>query len=80
MNPSKFVTHYGMLNFHLLIAKFIVGIVSDFVNKASHLRTTFTFITNYNLLHASLDLSLEEFFDAPAVSHLRGHQFKVRQP
>ncbi len=39
-----------------------------------------TFITAYNLFHGNLNLPLEEFFDAPAVNHLRGHQFNVRQP
>ncbi len=39
-----------------------------------------TLIAAYNLLHGNLNLPLEEFFDAPAVNHLREHQFKVRQP
>ncbi len=39
-----------------------------------------TIITAYNFFHGNLNLPLEEFFDAPAVNHLRGHQFKVRQP
>ncbi len=39
-----------------------------------------TLITAYNLFHGNLNLPLEEFFDVPAVNHLRGHQFKVRQP
>ncbi len=43
------------------------------------LRTTL--ITAYNyLFHGNLNLPKEEFFDAPAVNHLRWHQFKVRQP
>ncbi len=44
----------------------------------SHVLQT-TLITAYNLLHGNLNLPLEEFFDAPAVSHLRGYQFKVWQ-
>ncbi len=32
-----------------------------------------------NVDHGNLNLPLEEFFDAPAVNHLRGHRFKVRQ-
>ncbi len=39
-----------------------------------------TLITAYNFFHGNLNLPLEEFFDAPAANHLRGHQFKVRQP
>ncbi len=39
-----------------------------------------TLITAYNLFHGNLDLPLEEFFEAPAVNHLRGNPFKVRQP
>ncbi len=35
-----------------------------------------TLITAYNFFHGNL----KEFFDAPAVNHLRGHHFKVRQP
>ncbi len=38
-----------------------------------------TLITADNLFHGHLNL-LKEFFDAPAVSHIRGHRFKVRQP
>ncbi len=32
------------------------------------------------VVHGNMNLSLEDFSDAPAVNHLRGHQFKVRQP
>ncbi len=39
-----------------------------------------TLITAYNLFHGNLNLSLEIFFNAPAVNYLRGHQFKVEQP
>ncbi len=39
-----------------------------------------TLITAYNLFHGNLNLPLEEYFDVPAVNHLRGHQFRVRQP
>ncbi len=39
-----------------------------------------TLIMAYKLFHGKLNLPLEEFFDAPAVNHLRGYQFKVRQP
>ncbi len=39
-----------------------------------------TLITAYNIFHGNLNLPLEEFFDVPAVSYLRGHQFKVRKP
>ncbi len=45
----------------------------------SHILRT-TSITVYNLFHGNLNLQLEEFFDEPAVNHLRGHQFEVRQP
>ncbi len=37
-----------------------------------------TLITAYNLFHGNPNLPLEEFFDAPAAYHLRGHQFKAR--
>ncbi len=39
-----------------------------------------TLITAYNFFHGNLNLPVEEVFDAPAVNHLRGHQFKIRQP
>ncbi len=39
-----------------------------------------TLITAYNLIHGNLNLPLEEFLNAPAITHLRGHQFKFRQP
>ncbi len=45
----------------------------------SHILRT-TLITAYNLFHSNLILPLEEFFDAPAMNHLRRHQFKVQQP
>ncbi len=45
----------------------------------SHILRT-TSITAYNLFHGDLGLPLDEVFDAPAVNHLRGHQFKVQQP
>ncbi len=38
-----------------------------------------TLITAYNLFYGNLSLLLEEFLYVPAVSHLRGHQFMVRQ-
>ncbi len=34
----------------------------------------------YKLLHGYLNLPAEEFFEPPAAGHLRGHNFKVRQP
>ncbi len=37
-------------------------------------------ITVYKLLHGYLNLSAEEFVEAPAAGYLRGHNFKVRQP
>ncbi len=45
----------------------------------SHILWT-TLITAYKLFYDNLNLPPEEYFDAPAVIHLRGHQFKVRQP
>ncbi len=42
------------------------------------LRTTLT--TAYKLFHGNMNLLPEDFFDAPAVNHLRRHPFKVRQP
>ncbi len=45
--------------------------------QSHFLRTTL--LTAYNLFHGNLNLPLEEFFDSPAVNHLRGQQFKVRQ-
>ncbi len=45
----------------------------------SHILRT-ALITAYKLFHGNVNLPPEEFFDAPAVNHLRGHQFKVRQP
>ncbi len=42
------------------------------------LRTTL--ITADSLFHGNLNLPTEKVFDAPAVIHLRGHQFKVRHP
>ncbi len=44
-----------------------------------HIRRA-TLIMAYHLFHGDLNLPVEEFFDAPAVSHLREHKFKVRQP
>ncbi len=48
-------------------------------NLQSHILRS-TLITAYNFFHGNLNLPLEECFDAPAVNHLRRHQFKVRQP
>ncbi len=45
----------------------------------SHIFRT-TLITACSLFLGNLNLPLEEFFDAPAVNHLRGHQFNFRQP
>ncbi len=45
----------------------------------SHILRTAS-ITAYKLFHGSMNLPQEEFSDAPAVNHLRGHLFKVRQP
>ncbi len=39
-----------------------------------------TLITVYKLFHGYLKLSAEEFFELPAASNLRGHEFKVSQP
>ncbi len=33
-----------------------------------------------NLFHGNMNLPLDDFFDAPAVNHLRRHQLKVGQP
>ncbi len=38
-----------------------------------------TLITIYKLFHDYLNLSAEEFFEAPAAGNLLGHNFKVRQ-
>ncbi len=45
----------------------------------SHILRT-TLITAYKLFHGNMNLLPEEFFEAPAVNHLRGHLFKIRQP
>ncbi len=39
-----------------------------------------TLITVYKLFHGYLNLFAAEFFEPPAASNLRGHNFKVRQP
>ncbi len=45
----------------------------------SHILRT-TLITAYFLFYGNLNLPVGECFVASAVNHLRGHQFKVRQP
>ncbi len=58
----------------------VIGRMSGYLCIMQSLILRSTLITASTLFHGNLNLPPEEIFDAPAVNHLRGHQFKVRQP